>query len=243
MHRFALWTLALAGLPATALADPIGDLRADVTARAQAAGIPPEPLLNKIDEGIAKGVPPARIRPVLTALHTRLVESRAVCAGVADDTLCVLAAADAVAAGAPATALQALIDRHPEALAGPDRARAFVAIAALGARGIPPPAAIEEVAQALTAPDGLDTLVPRATPVSLTPTLPSTGPSTPDGPPAVGRDGTRLGTWCDSADQEHLLREHAAQLGVTAEELAIALDQLALQAELVLHRLRGSPTH
>jgi hypothetical protein len=43
--------------------------------------------------------------------------------------------------------------------------------------------------------------------------------------------------------QRRLLQERAAQLGATAEELSAALEQLALQTEVVLHRLRGSPTH
>jgi flagellar hook-associated protein FlgK len=47
----------------------------------------------------------------------------------------------------------------------------------------------------------------------------------------------------DSAAQRQALRKRAEQLGSTAEQLAAALDQLALHTELVLHRLRGSPTH
>ena len=47
----------------------------------------------------------------------------------------------------------------------------------------------------------------------------------------------------DSAAQKQELRQRAEQLGATAEELAAALDQLALQTEVVLHRLRGSPTY
>lgn len=58
-----------------------------------------------------------------------------------------------------------------------------------------------------------------------------------------GNDGTQPDRSDDSAVQSRLLRQHAEQLGTTAEELAAALDQLALQAEVVLHRLRGAPTH
>ncbi|MBC7957132.1 MAG: hypothetical protein H7Y33_14825 [Cytophagales bacterium] len=47
----------------------------------------------------------------------------------------------------------------------------------------------------------------------------------------------------DSAAQMQALRRRAEQLGTTAEELAAALDRLALHTEVVLHRLRGSPTH
>jgi hypothetical protein len=47
----------------------------------------------------------------------------------------------------------------------------------------------------------------------------------------------------DTAAQRQALRQRAEQLGTTAEELAAALDRLALQTEVVLHRLRGSTTH
>lgn len=49
-------------------------------------------------------------------------------------------------------------------------------------------------------------------------------------------------------DSEHdaerrALLERARQLGATAEELQAELDALALQAEAVLHRLRGGNLH
>lgn len=43
-------------------------------------------------------------------------------------------------------------------------------------------------------------------------------------------------------DRRQLL-ERARQLGVTAEELQAELETLALQAEAVLHRLRGGSLH
>lgn len=190
MEPFSLRTLtalALLGLPATAMADPLDTLRAEVTARAEAAGIPADPLVNKIDEGAAKGVPAARIRPVVARLHDRLVESSPVCAGVADGGLCIVAAADAIAAGASPEALRILVDDHAAALVGAERTRALVAVSALGAQGVSPDAAIGQVAQAIEREGGLDALVPRATPAE-----PGVSPGTPgakDGPPAVGRGG------------------------------------------------------
>jgi len=47
----------------------------------------------------------------------------------------------------------------------------------------------------------------------------------------------------DSSDTLQALRERAQQLGTTAEELEAALEQLALQAEVVLRRLRGDAMH
>jgi hypothetical protein len=43
--------------------------------------------------------------------------------------------------------------------------------------------------------------------------------------------------------QRRALQERARQLGVTAEELSAELEALALQAEAVLHRLRGGNLH
>lgn len=48
----------------------------------------------------------------------------------------------------------------------------------------------------------------------------------------------------DELDRERrLLLERARQLGVTADELSAELEALALQAEAVLHRLRGGNLH
>lgn len=43
--------------------------------------------------------------------------------------------------------------------------------------------------------------------------------------------------------QQQALNERAQRLGATAEELQDALGALALQAEAVLHRLRGGRLH
>ncbi|MCR5882362.1 hypothetical protein LRS03_05605 [Rhizobacter sp. J219] len=43
--------------------------------------------------------------------------------------------------------------------------------------------------------------------------------------------------------ERRALLERARQLGTTAEELGAELDALALQAEAVLHRLRGGRLH
>ena len=48
----------------------------------------------------------------------------------------------------------------------------------------------------------------------------------------------------DDLDKDRrLLIERARQLGVTADELSAELEALALQAEAVLHRLRGGSLH
>lgn len=48
----------------------------------------------------------------------------------------------------------------------------------------------------------------------------------------------------DELDRERrLLLERARELGVTADELSAELEALALQAEAVLHRLRGGRVH
>lgn len=48
----------------------------------------------------------------------------------------------------------------------------------------------------------------------------------------------------DETERERrALLERARQLGATAEELSAELEALALQAEAVLHRLRGGRLH
>lgn len=48
---------------------------------------------------------------------------------------------------------------------------------------------------------------------------------------------------CDESRERRALIEQARRLGATATELESALDALALQAEAVLHRLRGGRLH
>jgi hypothetical protein len=47
----------------------------------------------------------------------------------------------------------------------------------------------------------------------------------------------------DANAQRLALQERAQVLGATAEELAAALEELALHAEMALRRLRGAPLH
>ena len=62
--------------------------------------------------------------------------------------------------------------------------------------------------------------------------------------PANARDTSQRDTPPNTTSSEvQALRERAEQLGATAEELEAALDALALQAEVVLHRLRGGSVH
>lgn len=174
--------LTLAGTlaAAPALAGPIEDLIAEVEALAAAEGIPADPLLRKISEGQAKGVPAPRIRPAVVQLGERLVRGRDLC-GEAADPLCVEAAADAVANGFADDALRGLAGPGGRALEAGERTRAFVALSLLRARGAEAPAAVETVSAALSS-DRLDALLPRAA-------EPAAPPGGLGAPPAVGRGG------------------------------------------------------
>jgi hypothetical protein len=62
-------------------------------------------------------------------------------------------------------------------------------------------------------------------------------------PASQARHEHRDGSEADLAQQRRALHERAEQLGATADELQATLDALALQAEVVLHRLRGGNLH
>lgn len=165
--------LLIAALSGPALAEPVDPLVAEAATLAEADAVPAEPLLKKIAEGRAKGVPPARIRPVVRQLHARLVRGRALC-GADGDALCVVAAADALALGAGADALARMVGDASLT----DRTRALVAFTTLDARGMQPPEAIGAVSRALS--EGrLDDLL----------AAPGADPSALPAPPAVGRGG------------------------------------------------------
>jgi hypothetical protein len=81
-------------------------LRRELT-RAQARGLPVEPLEAKVREGQIKRAAPARIRTAVAALAVRLDSARAAL-GPASNAAELVAGADALAAGADVTALRAL---------------------------------------------------------------------------------------------------------------------------------------
>ncbi|MET0335344.1 MAG: hypothetical protein ABW190_13810 [Rhizobacter sp.] len=65
------------------------------------------------------------------------------------------------------------------------------------------------------------------------------------GQPSRPRDHDKRDDRTDPQEpcEREALIEQARQLGATAEELGSALDALALQAEAVLHKLRGGRLH
>ena len=65
----------------------------------------------------------------------------------------------------------------------------------------------------------------------------STHAPTPNPPPRADKRNDEL------ERERRALIERARQLGATADELGAELEALALQAEAVLHRLRGGSLH
>lgn len=59
----------------------------------------------------------------------------------------------------------------------------------------------------------------------------------------IARTAPRAERDTELAAQRRALKKRADELGATAEELQAALGALALQAEQVLHRLRGGKVH
>lgn len=169
-----LAVLLCIALTGPASADPVDALLTEADALARQDGIPAAPLLKKIHEGRAKGVPAPRIRGAVMVLRARLVKGKAVC-GPSADRLCIAAAADALAVGADEADLGAVLGRAGAA----DRVRALVAVATLGGRGMDRAQAVGSVTAALEAGD-LDALL--APPGGL-------GAGGLPSPRAVGRGG------------------------------------------------------
>jgi hypothetical protein len=105
-------------------------------ARARAAQVPSTPVLRKLDEGIAKGVPLDRIEPVLAALVDRLKTAQAICSGWSPASRCTMAAADALLVGVTRAALEEIA--HPVPAADETRARlkTIFAVSDLRAKGL-----------------------------------------------------------------------------------------------------------
>lgn len=124
--------VAYAAAPMTELDSTTRAALADEMGRARARGIPVEPLMAKVREGVVKRAAPSRIRGAVAALAVRLDSARGAL-GAASRTAEVVAGADALAVGADASALKAV-----SAAAGArDRAAPLGALAQLVASGVP----------------------------------------------------------------------------------------------------------
>jgi hypothetical protein len=112
--------------------------------RAQARGLPVEPLEAKVREGQIKRAAPARIQSAVAALATRLDSARAAL-GPASNAAELVAGADALAAGADAGALRVL-----RTTGGPrDLAAPLGALAQLVASGVAPGRATQMIVELL----------------------------------------------------------------------------------------------
>ncbi len=113
-----------------------------VLADAQAAGVPTEPLVAKVLEGAAKGVPAERVVAALSAYAERLGEAHAL-VGEDRDPGAVVAGADALRRGVPAEAVRSLAGHGAGELAVP-----LVVLGDLMEAGVPVDYAYEVVQRA-----------------------------------------------------------------------------------------------
>jgi hypothetical protein len=118
-------------------------LRQEMT-RAQARGLPLEPLEAKVREGQIKRAAPARIRSAVAALATRLDSARAAL-GPGSNAAELVAGADALAAGADAGALRVLRTTG----GARDLAAPLGALAQLVASGVAPSRATQMIVELL----------------------------------------------------------------------------------------------
>jgi hypothetical protein len=125
---------------------------------ASRAGLPPELLVDKAREGLAKGVPPARIVAVVRGLADALGRARA-------------EAQPFVGAAPPRALLKAIVEAHAAGVAAADattvlrsggRERAMQVLTDLVQRGYPAAAAARAVASFAVQPAALEQLVGRA---------------------------------------------------------------------------------
>ena len=119
-------------------------LRHEMT-RAQARGLPLEPLEAKVREGQIKRAAPARIRSAVAALATRLDSARAAL-GPGSNAAELVAGADALAAGADVGALRTLRSTG----GARDLAAPLGALAQLVASGVAPSRATQLIVELLT---------------------------------------------------------------------------------------------
>ena len=82
-----------------------------ILTRAEAAGVPTGPLLDKALEGAAKRVPPDRVVTAISSYAGRLGEARSMI-GLDRSTMDVMAGADAVRRGVPPATVRTLAQEH-----------------------------------------------------------------------------------------------------------------------------------
>lgn len=130
----------------TAAASDLPAPLADVVSSAAAEGLPTEPLEAKAREGLAKGVPVARITVVLEGLRSELDVARSALGGDAEPAV-VTAAGHALRSGAGVGAVQRVaFAPHPR------RDLALVSLGDLMHAGLPEERAVELVETASAAP-------------------------------------------------------------------------------------------
>lgn len=121
---------------------------------AREAGVPAGPVVDKALEGLAKGVPPARLVPAVEAYVGRLTRAAGVLAEEPRRAE-IVAAADALGRGVPEGEIRAV----GRAAAGEDRAIALVVLGDLVEMGVPPDRAAGTVRDALSAGRGGEALL------------------------------------------------------------------------------------
>lgn len=126
----------------------------EAVTKARDAGVPAGPVLDKALEGIAKGVPAARLAPAVEAYAERLARAAAVL-GEGPPPAEIVAAADALGRGVPEGQLRAV-----RRVAGPeDRAIALVVLGDLVEMGVPADRAAGAIRDAIAAGRGGETLL------------------------------------------------------------------------------------
>lgn len=126
----------------------------EAVTKARDAGVPAGPVLDKALEGIAKGVPAARLAPAVEAYVDRLARAAAVL-GEGPPPAEIVAAADALGRGVPEGQLQAVT----RAAGAEDRAIALVVLGDLVEMGVPADRAAGAVQDAMAAGRGGETLL------------------------------------------------------------------------------------
>jgi hypothetical protein len=124
-----------------------------VLTRAEAAGVPVDPLLSKALEGAAKGVPAVRVVAVVSSYAETLRRTQELI-GPDRGTAAVVAGADALRRGVPAQTVRAVAGGHSGDLAVP-----LVVLGELVEAGVPVEHALQVVQEALTKGRGPDEML------------------------------------------------------------------------------------
>jgi len=145
----ASWlTPALAAAAATS-AEELAAYRRSVIEQARGEGIPAEPLLVKITEGDAKGIPLERIRPVIDRMRGNLVAGSEACRGWSRARECTLTVADTLETGVQPSTVKAVLQGAAKPLDEAGRLRVLFALGDLATRGVPPRRAVALIEAAL----------------------------------------------------------------------------------------------